>query len=208
MRVHSKLAIGLLGVGMLTFAQQPMQRQPGTQQPGIEHPNNQPNTMGQANQPVDVDRTFATKAAQGGLAEVELGKLAMEKASSPDVKQFAQRMIDDHSKANDQLKETAGKDNITIPEAMDKKDEALKKKLERLSGPQFDRAYMTAMVKDHRGDVSEFKDEASRGSNADLKSFASSTLPTLQEHLKMAEDTLNKVKSGGNTAAAAPSEQK
>src|SRR5207302_11467093 len=103
------------------------------------------------------DKTFVKKAAAGGLAEVELGQLATEKASSEDVKKFGQRMVDDHGKANDQLKQVASEEHITLPEGLSAKDKATKDRLEKLSGAQFDRAYMRDMVKDHRQDVAEFE---------------------------------------------------
>lgn len=134
------------------------------------------------------DKKFATETAQGGLAEVELGKLAIQKGQSDKVKQFGQRMIDDHSSANTQLKSIAQKNNITLPTDINAKDQALKDKLSGLSGSDFDRTYITAMVKDHQKDIGEFQREASNGSNADLKGFAAQTLPTLQEHLRMAKE--------------------
>src|SRR5437588_8898549 len=88
------------------------------------------------------DRTFVRKAAKGGLAEVELDKLATEKASSDEVKKFGQRMVDDHSKANDQLKQLAQQKGVDLPTQPDAKDQATKKRLEKLSGEQFDKAYM------------------------------------------------------------------
>jgi putative membrane protein len=108
----------------------------------------------------NADRKFAREAAQGGLAEVELGRLATQKGQSDQVKQFGQRMIDDHTKANDQLKSVAAKDNITVPTSIDAKDQALKDKLSGLSGAEFDRNYMRSMVKDHEKDISEFQKEA------------------------------------------------
>jgi len=143
------------------------------------------------------DHQFAMKAAQGGMAEVELGRLATEKASSDEVKKFGQRMVDDHSKANDELKSEAAKKNITLPTTIDAKDKALMDRLSKLSGPAFDRAYMTAMVKDHRTDVSEFQKEASTGHDPDLKAWAAKTLPTLQDHLKQAESVDQAVGTSG-----------
>jgi len=134
------------------------------------------------------DKKFATGAAQGGLAEVELGQLAAQKGQSDKVKQFGQRMVDDHTSANKELKSVAQKNNITLPTSINAKDQALKDKLSGLSGAEFDRAYMTSMVKDHQKDISEFQKEANSGSNADLKGFAARTLPTLQEHLRMARE--------------------
>src|SRR5579864_899232 len=133
------------------------------------------------------DKTFVKKAAEGGLAEVELGQLATQKAASEDVKKFGQRMVDDHTKANDQLKQVAAEQHIDLPTEPDAKDRATKARLEKLSGEQFDRAYMSDMVKDHRKDVSEFAHEAKMGKDPAVKSFAESTLPTLRDHLKSAE---------------------
>ena len=133
-----------------------------------------------------MDRHFIRKAGQGGLAEVELGKLATEKGQSEEVKKFGQRMVDDHSKANDQLKQLAESKGVTLPTQLDAKDEATKKRLEKLSGEKFDRAYMNDMVQDHTKDVSEFKKESTTAKDPDVKSFASQTLPTLQDHLKEA----------------------
>jgi putative membrane protein len=103
------------------------------------------------------------------------------------VKQFGQRMVDDHTNANKQLKSIAEKDNITLPTSITAKDQALKDKLSGLSGADFDRTYIQSMVKDHNKDIAEFQREASNGTNADLKGFAAQTVPTLQEHLRMAE---------------------
>jgi putative membrane protein len=133
------------------------------------------------------DRTFVRKAAEGGLAEVELGKLAAERASSQDVKQFGQRMVDDHTKANDQLKQVASEEGITLPDKLSAKDQATKDRLEKLSGEQFDHAYMRDMVMDHTKDVSEFRTEAKAGKDPSVKNFAQQTLPTLEEHLKQAK---------------------
>jgi putative membrane protein len=133
------------------------------------------------------DATFIKKAASGGMAEVDLGRLATEKASNPDVKQFGQRMVDDHSKANDQLKQVAAEKHVTLPTSISAKDKATKAKLEALSGDQFDRAYMEDMVKDHKQDVAEFQKASKSASDPQIKDWASQTLPTLQDHLKEAQ---------------------
>jgi putative membrane protein len=146
------------------------------------------------------DRTFVKKAAEGGLAEVELGNLAKDKASSPDVKQFGDRMATDHGKANDQLKDWAQKENVTLPTALTAKDKATRDRLSKLSGDAFDKAYMQEMVKDHQKDVTEFQKESKAAKDADLKAWAGQTLPTLQDHLKMARDTASKV--GASTSGA------
>jgi putative membrane protein len=140
------------------------------------------------------DTKFATDAAQGGMAEVQLGQLAAQKASNADVKAFGQHMIDDHTKANDELKSVAEKEGMTLPTSLDPKDQALMSKLQNLSGPAFDKAYMKAMVSDHEKDVKEFQKEANDGKDPQLKDFASKTLPVLQSHLDMAKSTDAKVK--------------
>jgi putative membrane protein len=134
------------------------------------------------------DKKFVKEAALGGMAEVELGKLATQKAASEAVKQFGQKMVDDHTKANDQLKEVASKENITIPDSLDSKHQSRIEKLSKLSGPEFDKAYIKDQVKDHKEDVSEFKNEANAGSDPNVKQFASNTLPILEQHLTMAKD--------------------
>jgi putative membrane protein len=133
------------------------------------------------------DTAFVKKAARGGLAEVELGQLAVQKASSEEVKKFGQRMVDDHSKANDELKQVAAQEHIDLPQDLSAKDKATKARLEKLSGEQFDKAYMTDMVKDHQKDVAEFEHESKTAKVPAVKSFAQQTLPTLRDHLKEAE---------------------
>ncbi len=133
------------------------------------------------------DKKFVREAAQGGMAEVELGKLATEKASSPEVKKFGQRMVNDHTKANDQLKEVASSQGITLPSKLSAKDEMTKERLSKLSGEQFDKAYMSDMVKDHTQDVADFQQEATSASDPAVKEFAEKTLPVLKSHLREAK---------------------
>jgi putative membrane protein len=139
------------------------------------------------------DTTFIAKASAGGLAEVELGQLAQTNASSEKVKQFGQRMIQDHSKGGEELSKIAIQKGITVPTALDAKAQATKDRLSKLTGVEFDRAYMRDMVKDHREDVAEFTKEANGGDDPEVKAFAAKMLPTLKEHLKMAEDTAREV---------------
>jgi putative membrane protein len=143
------------------------------------------------------DDAFVTKAVKGGMAEVELGKLAAEKGMAAEVKKFGQRMADDHSKAGDELKTLAQHKNITVPTEIDAKDKALRDRLIKLSGPAFDRAYMQAMVADHVKDVNEFKMESRSGADPDVKAWAAKTLPTLEDHLKMAREANGAVATSG-----------
>ncbi|MGZ4788268.1 MAG: DUF4142 domain-containing protein [Terriglobales bacterium] len=154
------------------------------------------------------DKAFVKKAAQGGMAEVELGQLATQKAEGADVKKFGQRMVDDHSKANDQLKSLAEQKGVQLPTDLNAKDKALKDRLSKLSGEQFDRVYMQHMVQDHKKDVAEFQKEAKSAKDSDVKNFAQQTLPTLQDHLKMAEQTYQaELKEGKKAATTASSQQ-
>ena len=148
------------------------------------------------------DAQFAAKAAQGNMAEVALGKLATEKSQNDDVKKFGQMMVDDHSKAEEDLEGVASKNNWTLPKEVSAQQKAEQQRLEKLSGAAFDRAYVQMMVKDHVKDVAEFKKEAaSTSANSDLKDFATRTYPTLDNHLthvKALQDSMNK--SGANKA--------
>jgi putative membrane protein len=132
------------------------------------------------------DARFLQKAATDGLAEVELGRLAQQKAMRDEVKQFATRMVEDHGKANEELKAVAATNGVALPAAPDKAHEKLMRKLEKLTGGDFDRAYMKAMVKDHRKDIDEFREHARSKRDDDARAFAAKTLPVLQGHLDAA----------------------
>ena len=149
-----------------------------------------------------MDKKFVTDAAEGGMAEVELGQLATQNAESQEVKDFGQRMVTDHSKANDQLKQIAEQKGITLPSDLPAKEKATKDKLSKLKGEQFDRAYMQHMVMDHKKDVAEFKKASTSCKDSDVKSFASQTLPTLQDHLKQAQEVSKKEMSEGHKSQA------
>jgi putative membrane protein len=142
----------------------------------------------QSNQVSKQAKQFVHQAARAGIAEVKLGKMATEQAESRDVQQFGQRMVADHTKANDQLKAIAQDKNIEVPTEMNEKHQQLAEKLAKLRVAEFDRAYIRAMVKDHEEAVELFSKEAQQGQDADLKAFAAETLPTLQEHLNMVNE--------------------
>jgi putative membrane protein len=141
------------------------------------------------------DQKFVKDAVQGGMMEVELGKLAADKASSEDVKAFGKRMVDDHSRANDELMTLAQKKNIALTNTLEGKYKRTVDRLSKLSGDKFDRDFMSTMVSDHKGDVSAFQKEADKGQDADVKSWAGKTLPTLKTHLQLAQETEKKVKN-------------
>jgi putative membrane protein len=126
---------------------------------------------------------FWSEAAIGGMAEVELGKLAAQKAKNADVKKFAQMMVTDHSKANDELKSLAQKKNITLPTALDSAHRADVDELKSESQEDFDKEYVEMMVDDHEKDVAFFQRQADTGTDPDAKAFAAKTLPVLKKHL-------------------------
>ena len=132
------------------------------------------------------DRNFVMEAAMGGMAEVELGKLATQKATSDAVKQFGQKMVDDHSAANSELTQLAAAKGLTLPTELDAKHRADITRLSKLSGAAFDGAYSKAMLDDHVKDVAAFEKESTSGTDPEVKAFATKTLPTLKQHLEMA----------------------
>jgi putative membrane protein len=138
------------------------------------------------------DEEFAHKAATGSKAEVELGNLALEKASSDRVKEFAQRMVTDHGQASQQLQQIASNRKLELPQMMPTEAQEQHDKLSRLSGAQFDREYMRIMVQDHQKDIAEFQKAMNEVQDNDLKQFIQQTLPTMQEHLKMAQEIAGK----------------
>ena len=147
------------------------------------------------------DATFAKQAAMDGIAEVEHGRLASDKASNADVKQFGARMVEDHGKANDELKSWASSNGVTLPVDMGPTHKAMQDKLSKMSGDAFDRAYAAHMVTAHAKAVASFQRASKTAANADLKAWANKTLPTLQEHHKMARDINGKVGTSKPTAA-------
>jgi len=134
------------------------------------------------------DADFVLKAGQAGLAEVALGNDASALGKSDAVKHFGQRMATDHSGANEKLKAAAASGGFKVPQEASAEQKATEMELKAMSGAAFDKAYAAQAVKDHQGAVALFDDEATTGKDANLKAFASATLPTLKEHLKMAED--------------------
>lgn len=141
------------------------------------------------------DAAFAIKAAQGGEAEVKMGKLAAEKAGDADVKAFGQHMVDDHSKANEKLKSVAQEKGMKLPTDLNPSQQSAYEKLSQLSGAEFDKAYVKHMVKDHEEDVKDFTKESSKGKDEKIKGFATETLPVLQGHLEKIKGIQGKMSS-------------
>ncbi len=142
----------------------------------------------------DADKEFVSKAGMGGLMEVQAGNLALQKAQSADVKAFAQRMVDDHGKANAELTQLATAKGLALATELAGEHKAAVDHLSSLSGAAFDKAYMTHMVEDHDKDVPEFDKASTTATDADVKAFAGKTLPTLKEHQTMAHDIASKMK--------------
>ena len=139
------------------------------------------------------DLAFMNDAAPGGMAEVELGKLAAEKAQNAEVKAFGQKMIADHSKAGEELKQLAAQKKVMLPPDVLPTHKELMEKLSKLSGADFDREYVKAMVEAHEKDVTAFESVAKGATDADVKAFAAKTLPTLKMHLEMVKGMADKM---------------
>ncbi|HTU44034.1 MAG TPA: DUF4142 domain-containing protein [Bryobacteraceae bacterium] len=209
------LAVVMALTPAVAFAQHPGAPAPSpSTQPGMQ-PGNNPNMQqpmpgqneniqsdtGSNKMMKSSDTRFAMKAAQGGVAEVQLGQLAAQKASNPEVKAFGQQMVEDHGKADDQLKSVAAHENMTLPTTPDSKDQALYNKLQNLSGADFDKLYVKSMVKDHQEDVKEFQKEADKGKDPQIKNFAAQTLPVLQQHLSKIQSIESNMGSGGGSSS-------
>ncbi len=140
------------------------------------------------------DLSFMNEAAPGGMAEVELGRMAASQGMSKEVKAFGQKMVEDHSKANQELMQLAQQKKVTLPPEVMPKHKETMAKLSRLKGAEFDREYVKAMVEDHEADVTAFDATAKNGVDADVKAFAAKTLPTLRMHLEMIRGIQGKMK--------------
>jgi len=136
---------------------------------------------------------FMKEAAQGGMAEVKLGQMAAEKGQDEAVKDFGERMVKDHGKANEELKTLAKSEDVTLPTEMSSEAEETQERLQKLSGAEFDKAYMQEMLKDHKKDIEAFEQEANNGTDPEVKAWAAKTLPTLREHSQLGQTTAEKV---------------
>ncbi|GAA4395214.1 hypothetical protein GCM10023187_01830 [Nibrella viscosa] len=141
------------------------------------------------------DADFAVKAASGGMMEVELGNLAQQKAQNARVKEFGRMMVEDHTKANNELKDLAARKNITLPTSMGEDHRKHVDELRSKSGADFDRAYMDLMVDDHDEDIDLFEKAANNAKDADVKAFAAKTLPTLRKHHEAAKSIKDGMKN-------------
>ena len=146
-----------------------------------------------ANKVDDKDRKFIMEAASGGMMEVQAGQLAATNANNDRVKAFGNMMVQDHTNANNQLKALASSKNVMVPDSMMSKHSKHIDMLKKKTGKDFDKAYMNMMVMDHNEDVNKFQMESKNAKDADVKAFASTTLPVLRKHLDSAK-AINKMK--------------
>jgi putative membrane protein len=159
----------------------PTQQQPGS--PTTQDSGNNANDMAQNMK----DKTFLRNAAEGGMAEVKLGQLATQKASSDDVKAFGQKMVDDHTMLNNEMAPIADSMGVRTPKSLNKQDQAEYDKLNGLSGTDFDTEYLTVMVKDHHKDLHEFREEAASTTDATLKAAVEKGQSVIREHTMMVD---------------------
>jgi len=135
--------------------------------------------------PSERDIKFAKKATMGGLMEIQLGEMAQSHAVTPEVKEEAQHMVKDHRLANEELKDIAVRKNIVLPSVLDSKMQEKYDKLSKFNGKKFDKKYTRCMIKDHKKAICLFKKEAKKGTDTEMKTWASAKVPTLKNHLKM-----------------------
>jgi putative membrane protein len=149
------------------------------------------------------DQVFAMMAAEGGQAEVQLSKLAADRAASPEVKQLAQRLVQDHTKANQELMTIAKGKDISLPKEVDDTHEDVVKLFSQLEGGQFDREFLSYQVMHHEKDTAAFSVQAKDGKDPELKAFAGKQLPILQEHLQQARNLAAQHHDSGKAGQAA-----
>jgi len=135
----------------------------------------------------EASASFLVDAADGGMAEVEMGKMAQDKATNNSVKSFAAMMVHDHSAANDQVKNLASQRNVKLPDSVSNAHKNKKEELMKKTGAAFDKAYMDAMVKGHQDVVNMFEKGANNSKDEQVKSFINNTLPTIRQHLDSAK---------------------
>jgi putative membrane protein len=163
-----------------------MQQPSGANSPSSMDQQQQMNTGGMNTGPA-ADKAFVKKALEGNIGEIEMGKVALQKSNDDQVKQFAQRMVDDHGKMQDQLKPAAEQMGVKVPDGPSKSQMKSMDKMKALSGDAFDQAYIKDMVKDHKGDDSDFKMEAQSTQNPQLKQLVMQSDQTIESHLQQIE---------------------
>jgi putative membrane protein len=180
------LVAALVCLASSTWAQQEQQVQP--QQP---------------QQQQNFDQTFVRDGLLGGLMEVKLARLAVERATNPDVKRFAQKLAENHTAANRELMPIANQFQIQAPREMTREHLQMWQKMSNLRGADFDLEFIRLQIEDHQNDIAKFE-KAQNSANPQVKAFATKTLPTLREHLKMAQDIKAKLGQGGTQPQQQP----
>ncbi len=173
------ILMAAVGLGALSFQSCTNQQAGNDAKDSLDSLNEQPMV-----QTTEDGADFLTEAASGGMMEVELGKLAQQNSQNVSVKDFGAMMVKDHSTANDELKQLAMKNNVSLPDAPLPKQQKMIDDLKAKSGTDFDKAYVDMMVSDHKDDIDAFQDAADNDKDASVKAFASKTLPVLQGHLE------------------------
>jgi putative membrane protein len=139
------------------------------------------------------DSSFLKNAYQDGLAEVKMGQMGQAKTGNPDVKALANMIVEDHSKANAQMKALADSKQVKVADEPGMTAEAKSKMLDGKTGGDFEKEYIEALIKDHKTDIDKFEKEAAKAKDPDIKNFVDQTLPTLKHHLEMAEQIQAKI---------------
>jgi putative membrane protein len=142
------------------------------------------------------DQVFIKKAAEGNLAEMQMGQLGQQKATDPDVRRLADELVSEHDRNQKQIQSLAQQSGVTLPTSLSAEDRAEKERLEKLSGAEFDREFASHMASEHQRDIAEFQKQASTTKDPSVKSYAESTLPTMQKHLQMAETATGQSSEG------------
>jgi putative membrane protein len=175
--------------------------QPGQTNPTGQMPASRPSsTASQAGSKVSPSTsTFLKNAADGGMMEVELAKVAEQKASNDQVKSLAQKIEQDHTQANSQLTSLASSKGVTLPTDTSAAHKASIDRLSKLSGAAFDRAYVSEMIKDHQKDIAEFRQHA-KDTDTDVQQFVTKTLPALQDHLQRAQSAQSALGSSSSSS--------
>lgn len=213
-RTFTASGVVLMSGAMVMAQQRPMQSAPQQTNPAMSNPNAESRGMNNSENAQQMqqmqeqnsamhsmqDKAFVKKATEGSLAEVRLGKLAEQKATSPDLKNFAQKMVNDHTQLNEEMHPIAQQMGVSSPKELSKKDKETMQHLDNLSGQQFDQAYIKTMIKDHKKDLSEFKQEANRTQNSQLKQAAEHGAQVIQGHLQDIEQIAkdHNVKTNGS----------
>jgi putative membrane protein len=196
-RLDTCLAAAMLGSALAMPGAWAADNEPSSQSQSGQSAQAQQAAQGQAKLSQQ-DRKFMMDAAQGGMLEVEASRLALERASSEQVREFAQQLLKDHTDANEKLMQIAQDKGVKLPKELDAKHKQQLSKLGKLKGEEFDRTYMQELGhKDHKKDIQAFEKQARQGKDAELRTFAEETLPVLQKHLSMAHKV-----SGADSAEA------